>query len=95
MSMETRRAPIDAAFTDLKIRLQSMLGPTLVRLELFRSLVRGEEESDIDIAVVVKRLEEALCDRILATVADVELEHVVALSTVLFSEEDFRALFSS
>ena len=94
--METRRAPINAAVTDLKIRLQSMLGPSLLHLDLLRSLVGGHdhEESDIDVAVVVRGLEDALRDRILATVVDVESEHLVPLSTLLFSEEDFRALLS-
>jgi predicted nucleotidyltransferase len=92
--METRKAPIDAALSDLKYRLRSLLGPSLVRLDLFGSRARGDEseESDIDVAVVVRALDGSLRERILAMVADVELEHRVPLSTVLVSEEDFREL---
>jgi hypothetical protein len=42
--------------------------------------------------VVARGLDASLRERILATVVDVELEHLVPLSTVLFSEEDFLEL---
>ena len=92
--METGKALIDAALSDLKERLGSLLGASLVRLDLFGSRARGDqsEESDIDIAVVVRGLDRSLRDRVLAVVTDVELEHLVPLSTVLFSEEDFQEL---
>ena len=92
--METGDVTIDTALADLKNRLRSLLGPSLVRLDLFGSRARGEEseESDIDVAVVVRGLDGLLRERILAVVADVELAHLLPLSTVLFSEEDFLEL---
>jgi uncharacterized protein len=92
--METGQASIDAALSDLKHRLRVLLGSSMVRLDLFGSRARGDqsEESDIDIAVVVRGLDGPLRERILSAVADVELEHLVPLSTVLFSEEDFLEL---
>jgi predicted nucleotidyltransferase len=92
--MSTGNAFINAALADLKQRLRLQLGTSLVRLDLFGSRARGDDSlgSDVDIAVVVRGLDGPARDRILTTVAEVELDHLVPLSTVLFSEEGFLDL---
>ena len=85
---------VRSALADLKVRLTSLLGPALLKLLLFGSRARGDADpdSDIDVAVVVRGLDPALKRRILTEVADVEIDHLMPLSTLILSEEELRRL---
>jgi predicted nucleotidyltransferase len=79
---------------ELKRKLTELLGDRLKKLILYGSRARGDydEESDIDIAVIVRGLTRELKNRILDMVADIEVEHLTPLSTLVLSEEDFEFL---
>jgi uncharacterized protein len=64
------------------------------RLILFGSRARGDftEESDIDLAIIVPGLTRKSKNEILNKVADVELNYLTPLSTLVISEEDFNTL---
>ncbi len=78
---------------ELKDVLKGFLGDR-VRLVLYGSRARGDytKESDIDIAIIVQGLTRELKNQILNIVADIEMKHLIALSTLVFSEEDFECL---
>jgi predicted nucleotidyltransferase len=79
---------------DLKKRLQEIAGDRIVRMVLYGSRARGDysEGSDTDIAVIVRGLSRELKDTMLNRVADVEIEYLRSLSTLILSEEDFLLL---
>jgi hypothetical protein len=85
---------IDPVLQDLKQRLIARLGDRLVRLVLFGSRARGDydSDSDIDIAVVVKGLQRDEKMSILDEIAEVELEHLVPVSTFIVSQEEYNRL---
>ncbi len=85
---------VRSALADLKARLTSLLGPALLKLLLFGSRARGDADpdSDIDVAVIVRGLDPALKRRILTEVAEVEIDHLMPLSTLILSEEELRRL---
>lgn len=89
-----RENEINETLNDLKERLIEMLGDRLVLLALYGSRARGDYErhSDIDIAVIVRDLDRKLKLRILQGVAEIELEHLVPLSTLVMSESDYTDL---
>ena len=79
---------------DLKMFLTNRLGDSLVTFVLYGSKARGdyEERSDIDLAVIVRGLTREGKNEILEKVADLEMEHLIPLSTLVLSEEDFKNL---
>ena len=83
-----------AALSSLKERVTTLLGITLLKLVLYGSRARGDADpdSDVDVAIVVRNLDVETKDRILSIVTDVELEHLVPLSTLILSEEEYRRL---
>jgi uncharacterized protein len=85
---------INKTLKDLKERLEIMLGDRLVHLVLYGSRARGDYErsSDVDVAVIVRDLDRKLKLRILQGVAEIELEHLVPLSTLVMSESDYTDL---
>ncbi|MEW6680482.1 MAG: nucleotidyltransferase domain-containing protein [bacterium] len=79
----------------LRDNLKGFLGKNLVRLLLYGSKARGDygnNESDIDIAIIIRGLTRELKNQILDLVADIEIEYLTPLSTIVFSEEDFELL---
>jgi len=80
----------------LKKTLKDLLGDQLVNMVLFGSRARGDfnEESDIDVAIIVRGLTSKLKNKILDEVAQLELEHDMPISVLVFSEEDFNHLKS-
>lgn len=80
--------------SELKLTLNNFLGTQLVGYILFGSKARGDfdSHSDIDIAIIVRGLTRSLKDRILEKVAEIELKHLLPISTVVFSEDDFNRL---
>ncbi len=82
------------ALKELKVSLKELLGDRLVRFALYGSRARGdyEAESDIDVAIIVRGLTRELKNQILNIVADIEIEYLTPLSTLVISEEDFDLL---
>lgn len=79
---------------ELKRTLKSLLGDQLLNVILFGSMARGDsyDESDIDVAVIVRRLTRKLKNQIFDEVADLELQHHTPLSVLVLSEEEFNDL---
>ena len=82
------------ALRELASWLKSALGDALAELRLFGSRARGDwsEESDVDVAVVVRDLARETKNLILNKVADIELEHLTPLSVLVLSADDFAHL---
>jgi len=82
------------ALLRIKGVLKDLLGSRLHRLVLFGSKARGDHhgESDIDVAIVVRGLTGEMKKKIYDEVAAVEFEHLVPMSTIVFSEDDFEHL---
>jgi predicted nucleotidyltransferase len=72
--------------------LQNLLGDNLLSLRLFGSRVRGEgtEESDLDVLVLVKRKDRALCRRIVEESLDVDLAYWTNLAPTILSADEYR-----
>jgi predicted nucleotidyltransferase len=85
---------IPTILRELKRFLESLLGDKLVSMVLFGSMARGDyhDESDMDVAVIVHGLTRRLKGQILDEVAELELEHHMPLSVLVFSEEEFDHL---
>jgi len=81
---------------ELKKGIQEIAGDRLVKMVLYGSRARGDyrEDSDTDIAIVIRGLDRDLKDRLLNKVADIEFEHLRSLSTLILSEADFLFLKS-
>jgi predicted nucleotidyltransferase len=79
---------------ELKRSLEKLLGDELVSVVLFGSMARGDyhDESDMAVAVIVHGLTRRLKGQILDEVAELELEHHMPLSVLVFSEEEFDRL---
>jgi predicted nucleotidyltransferase len=79
---------------ELKNSLKELLGEDRVRLILYGSKAREDydNESDIDIAIIVRGLTRELKNRILDAVADIEVKYLMLISTLVISEEDFEFL---
>ena len=82
------------ALMELKEDLRDSLGDSLVGLILFGSRARGDydNESDIDIAIIVQDLSRKVKNQILNKVAEIELKYLMPISTIIFSEEEFDRL---
>jgi len=83
-----------AILRELKRSLKTFLGDRLVSMVLFGSMARGDyhDESDIDVALIVRGLTRELKGRILEEAAELELEHHTPLSVLVLSEEEFNRL---
>ncbi|MCK6467290.1 MAG: nucleotidyltransferase domain-containing protein [Candidatus Brocadia sinica] len=79
---------------ELKDNLKGFLGNRLERMVLFGSRARGdyEDESDIDIAIIVHGLTRELKNQILDTVAEIELKYLQPISVIVFSKAEFDGL---
>ncbi len=79
---------------ELKDSLKRLLGDRIVGLILFGSRARGDydNESDIDIAIIVHGLSRELKNQILNTVAEIELKYITPISAIVFSDKEFNHL---
>jgi predicted nucleotidyltransferase len=77
-----------------KSKIEALLGAEKVKLILFGSKARGDSDrhSDIDIAIIVKKLARKQKNLILEKIADFEFENIMPLSTLILSEEEFKLL---
>lgn len=79
---------------DLKKSLHEIAGDRMIKMVLYGSRARNDfsEDSDTDIAVVVRDLSPEMKRCLLSRVADIEFEYLRSLSTLIMSEADFLLL---
>ena len=84
--------PEEEGLTRFKSALQSLLGDNLLSLHLFGSRARGEgtEESDLDVLVLVKKKDRALCRRIVEESLEVDLKYGTNLAPTILTAEEYR-----
>ncbi len=83
-----------AILQELKRSVKSFLGDQLISMVLFGSMARGDyhDESDVDVAIIVRGLTRKLKSQILDEVAKLELEHHMPVSVLVLSDEEFDHL---
>jgi hypothetical protein len=83
----------DTALTELKALLKELAGGEM-KMILYGSRARGDYdcESDLDIAIIIPGLTRTMKNQLLDKVAEIELKHVIPLSTLILSEDDFQFL---
>ena len=71
---------------------QTIFGNVLERIILYGSVARGTqtEESDVDIAVIVRKYTEDMHDKMIDLTVDLELEYNKVLSVLLIDYDNFR-----
>ena len=71
---------------------QMIFGNVLERIILYGSVARGTqtEESDVDIAVIVRKYTEDMHDKMIDFTVDLELEYNKVLSVLLIDYDNFR-----
>lgn len=71
---------------------QTIFGNVLERIILYGSVARGTQtaESDVDIAVIVRRYTENMHDKMIDLTVDLELEYNKVLSVLLIDYDNFR-----
>lgn len=76
----------------LTFRAKSRLGKNLIDMKIFGSKVRGDfdEESDIDILIVVKKRDTRVRDSISEIASDLNLEFDCLLSPVIYTKEEYN-----
>jgi predicted nucleotidyltransferase len=95
-SIPTLSGEENEALAELRRRLDALLAGRLERMVLFGSKARGDSErdSDIDVAILVHGLTGELKRRILDIVAEIELDRLLPLSTLVLSTDEFARLKS-
>ncbi len=80
---------------DLKQKLETVLEDIEAEIVLYGSRAKGDfdQDSDIDVAVIVPGLTREKKDQILEAVAEVEFDHSRAISALVFSKSDFDRLY--
>lgn len=71
---------------------QTIFGNVLERIILYGSVARGThtEESDVDIAVIVRRYTKDMHDKMIDLTVELELEYNKVLSVLLIDYDNFR-----
>ncbi len=71
---------------------QTIFGNVLERIILYGSVARGThtEESDVDIAVIVRKYTKDMHDKMIDLTVDLELEYNKVLSVLLIDYDNFR-----
>lgn len=80
------------ALAQFKIALQVLLKDNLFSLCLFGSRARGEgtEESDLDVLIVLREKDRALCRRIVTEALEIDLSYGVNLAPTILSVEEYQ-----
>jgi predicted nucleotidyltransferase len=78
----------------LKKSIENLLAPRAFKMILFGSRARGDylDESDVDVAIIVRGLTREMKHRILDRVAEVELEYLLPIAVLVFSGDEFDHL---
>ena len=92
ISMETDLATL---LNDLKQKVESLLEDVKTEIVLYGSRARGDfdQDSDIDVAVIVPGLTREKKDQIFEVVAEVEFDQSRAISVLVFSKSEFDRLY--
>ncbi|MCM1135264.1 MAG: nucleotidyltransferase domain-containing protein [Clostridium sp.] len=71
---------------------QGIFGDTLEQIILYGSVARGaqEEESDVDIAVILRKYTEDMHDKMIDLTVELELEYNKILSVLLIDYDNFK-----
>jgi uncharacterized protein len=79
---------------ELRRRLEDLLGSDKFKMVLFGSRARGDydDDSDVDVAIMIRGLTRNLKMRILEEIAEFELDYLLPISALVISEEDFDHL---
>jgi predicted nucleotidyltransferase len=80
------------ALQRFKVEIESLLADNLVSLRLFGSRARGErtEESDLDVLVVLREKNRALCRRIVAEALEIDLAYDTNIAPTILSVEEYQ-----
>jgi predicted nucleotidyltransferase len=80
------------ALEHFKTTLESLLADNLVSLRLFGSRARheGTKESDLDVLVVLRKKDRAVCRRIVAEALEVDLAYGTNLAPTILSTEEYQ-----
>ncbi len=80
------------AFRKMIPGFQTIFGITLKQIILYGSTARGtqSEESDIDIAVIVRRHTEEMYNQMIDLTVDLDLEYNKVFSVLLIDYDNFR-----
>jgi len=65
---------------------------SVISMSVFGSKVRGDcnEESDIDILVIVKERSMAVMDQIAEITSELNIEYNISIAPVVFSEQEYK-----
>jgi len=93
--MNSMEKALEILLHDLKQKVETVLEDVEAEFILYGSRARGDfdQDSDIDVAIIVPGLTRELKDRILEAVAEVEFEYSRAISTLVFSKNEFDRLY--
>ena|SRR5712692_8035972 len=80
------------ALEHFKTVLESLLAGNLMSLRLFGSRARGEgtDESDLDVLVVLRRKDRAICRRIVEEALETDLVYDTNLAPTILSAEEYQ-----
>lgn len=72
--------------------LESLQADNLISLRLFGSRARGEgtEESDLDVLVILREKNRALCRRIVAEALEIDFAYDTNLAPMILSVEEYE-----
>lgn len=93
--MNPMEIELETLLHDLKQKLETVLEDIEAEIVLYGSRAKGDfdQDSDIDVAVIVPGLTREKKDQILEAVAGVEFDHSRAISALVFSKSDFDRLY--
>ncbi|MDD5205836.1 MAG: nucleotidyltransferase domain-containing protein [Desulfobacterales bacterium] len=79
---------------ELRSRLENLLGRDAFKMVLFGSRARGDyrDDSDVDLAILVRELTREMKKRILEEIAEFEIERLLPVSALILSEDEFNHL---
>ena len=71
---------------------QTIFGNVLERIILYGSVAKGTQtaESDVDIAVIVRKYTEDMHDKMIDLTVELELEYNKVLSVLIIDDDNFR-----
>ncbi len=82
------------ALSHLRKEFQKSLPFHSFKMLLFGSKVRGDadEQSDIDVAIIIEGMDRSMKNVILDLVTDVKIEYLLPISAMVLSSEEFEHL---
>lgn len=83
---------LQEVFSKMTVEFQNIFGNSLQSIILYGSVARGThtEESDVDIAVIVRKYTEEMHDKMVDFTVDLELEYDKILSVLLIDYDSFK-----